>query len=249
MKGLESISPCSRQGTFHHSWRVGRWVNSDTCSLSAASVTLLLAYALVSRHEWSRRGTPPDTIEQIRWLKRAHILRRNSGRVQTEATDSSLFLNLMLADLLQAMGNMPSIKWMRDGVRSRVAVGDHDSETHALFLVHHQRVAMHSAGCHQADWNQRSGFNVSLPYKIRVQAVSSKALTISCRSLVRALLLCAYRLQRLTFLQILLGNCRSHLLSSRTSMESPTAYIQVHGDWCMGHHCTGGWHPEYRASE
>ncbi|KAH6906349.1 hypothetical protein BKA70DRAFT_1105730 [Coprinopsis sp. MPI-PUGE-AT-0042] len=89
----------STQDEFTFDQRLGIYFSVQSASLSAASVTLLLAYALV------------------RWLKRVHILRRASGRVQAEATDSSLFLNLMLADLLQAIGNMPSIKWMRDGVR------------------------------------------------------------------------------------------------------------------------------------
>jgi len=34
-----------------------------------------------------------------------------------DASGSSLFLNLMLADILQAAGSMPSIAWMRTGVR------------------------------------------------------------------------------------------------------------------------------------
>lgn len=105
----------------------------------------------------------PDIMAQVRWLKTAHILRRSPGRVQTEATDSSLFLNLMLADLLQAIGNMPSIKWMRDGVRRCLPILETMTSDHLLALVHHERVTMHRSGRHQADWNQRSSFNVSCP--------------------------------------------------------------------------------------
>jgi hypothetical protein len=126
-------------------------------------------------------------VDQVRWLKRTHILRRKAGGVQTQATDSSLFLNLMFADLVQAIGALPSIKWMRDGVCLRFSISAHDPEPHACALVYHQGLAVHSSGCYQASWNQRSGFNVSLPYKIRVQAVSSKALIIiPPRSLVGA---------------------------------------------------------------
>ncbi|TFK21879.1 hypothetical protein FA15DRAFT_672092 [Coprinopsis marcescibilis] len=65
--------------------------------MSAAAVSVLLVYAL------------------YRWLKRMRILKRDGSRVQADVTDSSLFLNLMLADLLQALGGMPSIRWMREG--------------------------------------------------------------------------------------------------------------------------------------
>lgn len=60
--------------------------------LSAAAVIILLSYAF------------------IRWWKR-----RGQKSQYMDASGSSLFLNLMVADLLQAIGSMPSIRWMREG--------------------------------------------------------------------------------------------------------------------------------------
>ncbi|TFK18819.1 hypothetical protein FA15DRAFT_675005 [Coprinopsis marcescibilis] len=76
--------------------RLGIYFAVQSSFLSAAAVSVLLVYAL------------------YRWLKRIRI-QRDGSRVQTDVTDSSLFLNLMLADLLQALGGMPSIRWMREG--------------------------------------------------------------------------------------------------------------------------------------
>ncbi|KAG2016372.1 hypothetical protein CC2G_009543 [Coprinopsis cinerea AmutBmut pab1-1] len=77
--------------------RLGIYFTIQSSFLSAAACLSLLVYAF------------------IRWLQLARILRRDATRVQTDLTDSSLFLNLMLADLIQAIGNMPNIRWMREG--------------------------------------------------------------------------------------------------------------------------------------
>lgn len=96
------MSTAMPDGGFDFDTRIGIYFSVQFAFLSAAAVSVLLVHALV------------------RWLKRMKFLRRGSMLVQADVTDSSLFLNLMLADLLQAVGNMPSIKWMREG---RITLG------------------------------------------------------------------------------------------------------------------------------
>ncbi|KAJ2935161.1 hypothetical protein H1R20_g1907, partial [Candolleomyces eurysporus] len=71
--------------------RLGIYLTVQSSCFSAAAVVILLFYAF------------------IRWWKR-----RGSQSEDTDVSASILFLNLMLADLLQAIGNMPSFQWMRD---------------------------------------------------------------------------------------------------------------------------------------
>ncbi|KAJ2922562.1 hypothetical protein H1R20_g14516, partial [Candolleomyces eurysporus] len=73
--------------------RLGIYFSLQSSCLSAAAVVTLLSYAFI--RWWKRRG-------------------RSSG-VDSDASGSILFLNLMLADLLQAIANMPNIRWMREG--------------------------------------------------------------------------------------------------------------------------------------
>ncbi|KAF6763307.1 hypothetical protein DFP72DRAFT_986958 [Ephemerocybe angulata] len=72
--------------------RLGMYLGIQSSFLSAAAVIILLSYAF------------------IRWWKR-----RGQKSQYMDASGSSLFLNLMVADLLQAIGSMPSIRWMREG--------------------------------------------------------------------------------------------------------------------------------------
>ncbi|RXW18068.1 hypothetical protein EST38_g7786 [Candolleomyces aberdarensis] len=79
---------------FSFDQRLGIYFSLQSSCLSAAAVVTLLSYAFI--RWWKRRG-------------------RSSG-VDSDASGSSLFLNLMLADLVQAIANMPNIRWMREGV-------------------------------------------------------------------------------------------------------------------------------------
>ncbi|KAJ2919918.1 hypothetical protein MD484_g441, partial [Candolleomyces efflorescens] len=72
--------------------RLGIYLSVQSACLSGAAVLILLTYAF------------------IRWRKR-----RGNTSVESDASGSEIFLTLMLADLLQAIGNLPSIRWMRDG--------------------------------------------------------------------------------------------------------------------------------------
>ncbi|KAJ3542550.1 hypothetical protein NMY22_g3467 [Coprinellus aureogranulatus] len=72
--------------------RIGMFMVVQSSCLSIAAVLILLGYAFA------------------RWLKR----RENKG-AYPDASGSSLFRNLMIADLLQAAGSLPIAKWMRDG--------------------------------------------------------------------------------------------------------------------------------------
>jgi len=78
--------------------------------LSAVAVSIILLLAV---YRWLRRTV---------FLDRGRI--HNPGATDNNpaaadnsfyATDNSLFLNLMLSDLIQALGNLPSIRWLGDG--------------------------------------------------------------------------------------------------------------------------------------
>ncbi|RXW14079.1 hypothetical protein EST38_g11773 [Candolleomyces aberdarensis] len=71
--------------------RLGIYLTVQSSCFSAAAVLILLFYAFIR----SRR-------------------RRGSGNEDSHVSASILFWNLMLSDLLQAIGNMPSFQWMRD---------------------------------------------------------------------------------------------------------------------------------------
>ncbi|TEB19065.1 hypothetical protein FA13DRAFT_1744787 [Coprinellus micaceus] len=72
--------------------RLGMYLVLQSSCLSAAAVLILLGYAFA------------------RWLKR-----RGKKDVYNDASGSSLFRNLMIADLIQAAGSLPIARWMRDG--------------------------------------------------------------------------------------------------------------------------------------
>jgi len=75
--------------------RVGLLFTVEGATLSICAVTVILLYAL---YKWVRtwQNKEPDFEE-------------------ASASDSILFLNLMLADLIQGIGTMPNIKWLSDG--------------------------------------------------------------------------------------------------------------------------------------
>ncbi|KDR67559.1 hypothetical protein GALMADRAFT_79777 [Galerina marginata CBS 339.88] len=50
-----------------------------------------------------------------KWLRRTVLTWGKSKVLSPDASDSSIFLNLMLADLVQSLGNLPNIRWMEDG--------------------------------------------------------------------------------------------------------------------------------------
>jgi len=82
--------------------RLGIFLTVEASLLSAASVTFILCYALYRR------------IRSTLYTSRRKDL-RFSRPSESDATSSGLFLNLMLADLIQAFGNLPDIKWMTAG--------------------------------------------------------------------------------------------------------------------------------------
>ncbi|KAF9050251.1 hypothetical protein BJ165DRAFT_1341851 [Panaeolus papilionaceus] len=73
--------------------RLGIYFTIQSACLSAASVLLILGLRL------------------RRW-------RKGTRTTSTDASDSGLFLNLMLADLIQAIGTLPNVVWMRQGMVS-----------------------------------------------------------------------------------------------------------------------------------
>lgn len=81
-------------------------------SLSAAAVVVLLLYTLVRRSISGFHSRPTLFPSQIRLWRQ----RKMESRDSSDATGSSLFWNLMISDLLQAIGCLPSIRWMLDGV-------------------------------------------------------------------------------------------------------------------------------------
>ncbi|CAA7260692.1 unnamed protein product [Cyclocybe aegerita] len=82
--------------SFTFGQRLGIFFTIEGSVLSAVSVTFILFFAL------------------YKWLRRTVRTWGKPVMQPSDASDSSLFLNLMLADLIQAIGNMPNIKWMAD---------------------------------------------------------------------------------------------------------------------------------------
>ncbi|KAF9526924.1 hypothetical protein CPB83DRAFT_908130 [Crepidotus variabilis] len=81
---------------FNFSVRTGLLFTIEGAVLSLIAVTFILGFAL------------------LKWLRRTVI---TWGRERpSDPSDSSLFLNLMLADMIQALGIMPNIKWMSDAM-------------------------------------------------------------------------------------------------------------------------------------
>ncbi|KAF9050156.1 hypothetical protein BJ165DRAFT_1525431 [Panaeolus papilionaceus] len=83
--------------------RLGLFFTIQAATLSTVSVTSILAFIVL---KWIRR----------RW----HVFRNRGWRNDTDATDSSLFVNLMVADLIQAIAIFPNVKWMLD---SKITTG------------------------------------------------------------------------------------------------------------------------------
>lgn len=72
--------------------RVGLLFTVQAATVTAACNTSILVFVVYKRFKRARRG---------------NIL-------TTDATDSSLFINLMIADLVQAMGNILNVQWIKD---------------------------------------------------------------------------------------------------------------------------------------
>ncbi|TFK44173.1 hypothetical protein BDQ12DRAFT_672519, partial [Crucibulum laeve] len=78
--------------------RLGLFLTIEASALSAIGCTLMLTYA---------------TVKWIKRFRNGWSRGRGTARV-SDASDSSLFLNLMLSDLIQALGIFPSIKWVHE---------------------------------------------------------------------------------------------------------------------------------------
>ncbi|KAF5328786.1 hypothetical protein D9619_011660 [Psilocybe cf. subviscida] len=76
--------------------RLGLFIVVEASILSIIAVSLILCLAV---YKWLRRTVSTWGRTRIR---------------SPDASDSSLFLNLMVADLVQATGNIPTIWWMAD---------------------------------------------------------------------------------------------------------------------------------------
>ncbi|KIM45490.1 hypothetical protein M413DRAFT_24685 [Hebeloma cylindrosporum] len=77
--------------------RLGMFFPIEGGCFSAVAVSLVLFIAL------------------FKWLRRSVSSFGRGNRRGPDATDNSIFLNLMLADLIQALGYLPIIKWMVNG--------------------------------------------------------------------------------------------------------------------------------------
>lgn len=88
-------------GLFTLGERLGIFLTFEAGLLSTVSVASILCYAFY-----------------IRLRSRLDTWRRKDLRRSSDATSSLLFLNLMVADLIQGLGVTPNIKWMADGVIS-----------------------------------------------------------------------------------------------------------------------------------
>ncbi|EDR07123.1 uncharacterized protein LACBIDRAFT_298950 [Laccaria bicolor S238N-H82] len=78
--------------------RVGLLFTVQAATVTAACNTSILVFVVYKRFKRARRG---------------NIL-------TTDATDSSLFINLMIADLVQAMGNILNVQWIKEAVNYQV---------------------------------------------------------------------------------------------------------------------------------
>ncbi|KAF9010729.1 hypothetical protein BDQ17DRAFT_1421071 [Cyathus striatus] len=95
--------------TFHE--RLGIFCAIEAAGLSVLGTSLILCYAIVN------------------WICiRLSSCRGRQSPKPASAADSSLFLNLMFADLLQGLGIFPSIRWMNDGF---ITTGTSDCEAQA----------------------------------------------------------------------------------------------------------------------
>ncbi|KAH9484864.1 hypothetical protein JR316_0001766 [Psilocybe cubensis] len=82
---------------FSFNERLGVFLTVEASFLSLVAVASILCFVI------------------YKWLRRTVTTWGKSVVLSKDATDSSLFLNLMFADMIQAIGNMPSIRWMEDG--------------------------------------------------------------------------------------------------------------------------------------
>ncbi|KAF8971222.1 hypothetical protein BDZ97DRAFT_1914223 [Flammula alnicola] len=74
--------------------RLGIFFTVEAACLSIACVSFILCFAV------------------YKWLRRTVLIWRKTSLRSPDASDSSLFLNLMVADLIQAIGIMPNVRWM-----------------------------------------------------------------------------------------------------------------------------------------
>ncbi|KAF9479020.1 hypothetical protein BDN70DRAFT_895235 [Pholiota conissans] len=81
---------------FSFNERLGLFLTLEASCLSLACVLFILGFVVYKR------------------LRRTVVSWGKQTARRPDASDSSLFLNLMFADLIQALGNMPSFKWMID---------------------------------------------------------------------------------------------------------------------------------------
>ncbi|KAF9526925.1 hypothetical protein CPB83DRAFT_895778 [Crepidotus variabilis] len=81
---------------FNFSERVGLLFSIESGIASILASTFVLSFAL------------------FKWLKRTVNSWGRGNLMRSDASDSGLFLNLMFADLIQACGWLPNIKWMVD---------------------------------------------------------------------------------------------------------------------------------------
>ncbi|KAF8889635.1 hypothetical protein BD779DRAFT_323283 [Infundibulicybe gibba] len=102
----------SSQVLFTFSERLGIFITVESATLSAVSTSALLGYIGYRAIKKSRLR------RRLRKLATQIIIAANAS----DATDSSLFVNLMIAELVQAIGGMLNIKWMVDAV---VTEGSH----------------------------------------------------------------------------------------------------------------------------
>ncbi|PPQ78887.1 hypothetical protein CVT24_012274 [Panaeolus cyanescens] len=91
----------SQPTPFSFGVRLGIYFTIQSACLSAASVLFILGFTAYKRARLSLRT----------WRKGTRL-------TYTDASDSGLFLNLMIADLVQAIGTLPNAVWMRKGMVS-----------------------------------------------------------------------------------------------------------------------------------
>lgn len=96
--GARERSPLSAVCEYTSGQRIGQTMDVLTSFFSAIAVSGLLLFALYRR------------------VRQHAQTKGHAVRPETEAIDSSLFLNLMVADLIHAIGNILSIKWIHEGV-------------------------------------------------------------------------------------------------------------------------------------
>lgn len=120
---------------------------------------MLLSYAfvsVVSRLFDNAQADDHGSPRQIRWLKR-----RGKKELYADASGSSLFRNLMVADLLQASGSLPIARWMRDGVSSHHDYRRARISQNGISPAYYGGIDVYGTGGIEAAWDQWGGVVVS----------------------------------------------------------------------------------------